>query len=94
MAHQSFANIFSVLNNYLFETSALVALSEKRKEIVVAYRATENLMNILLDVTFINATPDEDSPIRIHKGFYIALMSLYADVSNKHYNLFNFRLKT
>lgn len=48
---------------------------------MVAYRGTQNLMNILLDVYFVNISPDGAEQIKINRGFYIATMSLYDKVS-------------
>ncbi|XP_037037057.1 lipase-like [Bradysia coprophila] len=68
---------YVVLENVNHSTAALVALSEKRKEIVVAYRATTNYWNCVLDATILNISPHGADPIKIHRGFYIATMSLY-----------------
>ncbi|XP_037039210.1 lipase-like [Bradysia coprophila] len=71
----------TVLNNNVHNTLALVTLSKKRQEIVVAFRGTWNVWNVVLDVLLIAATPyDTPEPILIHQGFYIAEMSLYDDV--------------
>lgn len=73
---------FSVINNKDQNTLALVTLSKKRNEIVVAFRGTLNVFNILQDAIFISArnsnTPDQ---IKVHQGFYLATMSLYEAVS-------------
>lgn len=70
---------------------ALITVSDKRKEIVISYRGSLTPTDFLLDVTMINASPVEDSNIKIHKGFYIATMSLYDQV-NSYYNLLKFWL--
>lgn len=72
----------SVLNNNVHNTVSIVALSKKRKEIVVAFRGTWNVWNVVLDALLICAR-NSKSPagIKIHQGFYIATMSLYEDVS-------------
>ncbi|KAJ6635787.1 Lipase, partial [Pseudolycoriella hygida] len=71
-----------VLRNAIENTLALVSLSERRKEIVVAYRGTSNASNFILDLFAIKG--DERisgiKGIKMHRGFYIATMSLYEDV--------------
>lgn len=68
--------------NNIHNTLTLVSLSHRRKEIIVGFRGTWNVWNVILDVLFISgrhgSTP---SDIKIHMGFYIATMSLYDDVS-------------
>lgn len=62
-------------------TLALVTLSKNRKEIVVGFRGTWNVWNVVLDVLLINGREGKSSKqIKIHQGFYIAAMSLYDDV--------------
>lgn len=64
------------------DNTALVALSKTREEIVVAFRGTMNLWNVVLDLdTFAIPFPDVPSDIKVHAGFYIAAASLYDDVS-------------
>lgn len=61
---------------------AIVALSKKRKEIVVAFRGTWNVWNVVLDALLIcGRTSNTPRQIKIHQGFYMATMSLYDDVS-------------
>ncbi|KAJ6632995.1 Lipase [Pseudolycoriella hygida] len=74
---------FVVFDNSTHDTSVLVALSDKRKEIVVAFRGSINIWNCILDVYYINTSPDGADHIKIHKGFYIATMSLYDRVVEK-----------
>ncbi len=69
-----------VLENATHDTLALVALS-KRQEIVVALRGTDNFWNSVLDIYLINTSPEGADQIKIHRGFYIATMSLYDRVS-------------
>lgn len=83
--------MFLVLDNETQLTSAMVAVSEKRKEIVIAFRASENLWNFVLDAFLIDGTPDAGSNIKIHKGFIIAVMSLYNDVSSMKMCLVSFQ---
>lgn len=70
------------IHNDVHNTLALVTCSENRKEIVVAFRGTWNVWNVVLDALLIagrnSNTPND---IKIHQGFYIATMSLYEDVS-------------
>lgn len=64
------------------DTAALVTISKTRKEIVVAFRGTMNIWNIILDLATIAVTyPNAPGGIKLHVGFYIAAMSLYKDVS-------------
>lgn len=59
-----------------------MALSKKRKEVVAAFRATENVWNIVLDALMINTDgPDGADGIKIHTGFSIAVASIYEKVS-------------
>lgn len=63
------------------DNTALVAVSKKREEIVVAFRGTMNIWNIVLDVATVAVTyPNTPKGIKIHAGFHIATMSLYSDV--------------
>ncbi|XP_037038648.1 lipase-like [Bradysia coprophila] len=70
-----------VIPNNMHNTLALITLSKNRKEIVVAFRGTWNVWNVILDVLLINGR-EGNSPkqIKVHQGFYIAAMSLYDDV--------------
>jgi len=71
----------TVLNNNVHNTIALVTLSKTRKEIVVAFRGTWNVWNVVLDALLICARHSETpEQIQIHQGFYMATMSLYDDV--------------
>lgn len=66
------------------DTTALVAVSKAREEIVVAYRGTNNIWNIILDITTIAVTySNVPKGIKLHAGFHAATMSLYDDVSQK-----------
>lgn len=72
-----------VINSYMHNTLAIVALSEARHEIVVAFRGAVNIWNFVLDVILkCDSIPGrlKSDNIKIHSGFYIATMSLYADV--------------
>ncbi|KAJ6635789.1 Lipase, partial [Pseudolycoriella hygida] len=78
-------NKLTVLRNDTHNTLALVTLSEKRKEIVVTYRGSTNFWNFFLDFYAIDMIDVETRTsalrgIKIHRGFYIATMSLYKDV--------------
>lgn len=60
---------------------ALVALSKSRKEIVVVFRGTNNLWNVILDVSTIAVTyPNFPPGVKLHAGFHKATASLYEDV--------------
>lgn len=61
------------------DLTALVTLSNKRKEIVVTYRGTAELWNVVLDAELVDINIDDN--IKIHKGYLNATMSLYDDVS-------------
>lgn len=63
------------------DNTALITLSTKRKEIVVTFRGTHNVWNIILDLAMLNVPYSRDNGIRIHYGFYIATMSLYREVN-------------
>lgn len=69
------------MNNDM-DTTAIVAVSKSRREIVVAFRGTMNIWNVVLDLTAIAVTyPNLPSGIKLHAGFHTATMSLYYDVS-------------
>lgn len=79
------------MNNSTHDTSVLIALSEKRKEIVVAFRATLNVWNTVLDAAIVQiSSHDGTDRIKIHQGFYIATMSLYESVSFSILQIFRF----
>lgn len=64
------------------DTTALVTISHNREEIVVTYRGTAELWNVVLDALFMNIKyGNETSDIKLHKGYYTATMSLYNEVS-------------
>lgn len=57
---------------------ALVTLSNSRKEIVVAFRGSQNFWTVVLSYTMLNVcynAPECD--IKLHVGFYKLTMSLY-----------------
>lgn len=70
-------NLFSVIRNDVHNTISLITLSKRRKEIVIAYRGSMNTWNFILDALMVNGGRDN---IKIHRGFYIATMSLYDEV--------------
>jgi len=72
----------TIIDNDFHNTIAIVALSHKRKEIVVSYRGTLNAWNVVLDALLIcGSNPgSRNDNIKIHRGFYIATMSLYKKV--------------
>lgn len=76
-------DIYSYKNiNSFLGLRALVALSHKRKEIVVSFRGSIAPMDYILDFAFINASPaSDDSNIKVHAGFFISAMSLYSEVT-------------
>lgn len=64
------------------DNTALVAVSKTRQEIVVAFRGTMNIWNIVLDLDTIAVSyPNVPDGIKLHAGFHTAAMSLYNDVS-------------
>lgn len=66
------------------DTTALVAVSKTREEIVVTYRGTMNIWNVVLDVAAVAISyPNTPKGIKIHAGFHAATMSLYSDVRPK-----------
>jgi hypothetical protein len=69
-----------ILTNEALATMALLSVHSDRKEIVVTFRGTTNLPNVLADFTFVEV-PSEPG-VKIHKGFYIATLSLYYKVKN------------
>lgn len=77
---------FSVIMNNKSDTTAIVAVSMSRREIVVAYRGTMNIWNGINDLTVV-ACPYSNAPgVKIHAGFQSATMSLYEDVSRNGNN--------
>lgn len=63
------------------DCTALVAVSNSRKEIVVTYRGTANLWNVVQDLELFEIKyANRQSDIKIHTGFYKATMSLYNKV--------------
>ncbi|XP_037038368.1 lipase-like [Bradysia coprophila] len=79
-----------VIKNTFHDTLALVTLSEDREEIVVTFRGTANVWNVVLDALLILGR-DSNTPkqVKIHRGFYIATMSLYDDVVETVADLLN-----
>lgn len=74
-------NTFAVLMNNVTDCTALVTVSNSRKEIVVTYRGTANIWNVIQDLDFLDIDyADMQSDIKVHTGFYKATMSLYNDV--------------
>lgn len=70
-----------IINNDA-DVTALITLSETRKEIVVTYRGTQNVFNAVLGATMFNVcydTPECD--IRLHLGLYISTMAIYQTVT-------------
>lgn len=77
-----FIFMIEVLMNNDTDVTALVTLSNKRKEIVVTFRGSQNPWNFVLDFTMLSVCYDiPDCDIRLHVGFYIFTMSLYDEVS-------------
>lgn len=73
---------FLVLMNNYTDTTALVTIAHNRKEIVVTYRGTAALWNVVLSALFVSIQyGDNTSDIKLHKGFYYATMSLYNEAS-------------
>jgi len=71
----------TVIMNNNTDTTALVAVSKTRQEIVVAFRGTMNIWNIVLDVWTIAVTYSNTPPgVKLHAGFHAATMSLYSKV--------------
>jgi hypothetical protein len=71
----------TVIMNNKTDTTALVAVSKTREEIVVTYRGTMNIWNVVLDVAAVAISyPNTPKGIKIHAGFHAATMSLYSDV--------------
>ncbi|XP_037050915.1 lipase-like [Bradysia coprophila] len=71
----------TALFNDTFDTFAMVTLSHTRQEIVVAFRGSSNSMNLFLDFGLpMNVRVNDASNIKVHTGFYLATMSLYARV--------------
>jgi len=71
---------FKTITNFI-GLRALLTVSHKRQEIVASFRGTTTPMDYILDFAIINATPDPNSKIKVHTGFYIAAMSLYQQVT-------------
>ncbi|KAJ6632650.1 Lipase [Pseudolycoriella hygida] len=67
-----------VIVNNIHNTLGLVTVSEKRQEIVVAYRGSWNIWNYVLSAISLNSGNGK-SGIKIHAGFRIAAESLYPD---------------
>ncbi|KAJ6641353.1 Tonsoku-like protein, partial [Pseudolycoriella hygida] len=66
--------------------AALVAISHNRKEVVVTYRGSSNIWNIVLDDIFINIDyGNATDNIKLHRGCYYATMSLYNKGSVVHH---------
>ncbi len=59
-----------------------MTLSKTRREIVVTFRGTMNIWNVIFDFTAYTVTyPKVPGGIKIHAGFLAAVNSLYVDVS-------------
>lgn len=72
------------------DTTALITLSHKRKEIGVTYRGTYNVWNVVLDALFFNVIAGNGTDdIKLHMGLYSATMSLYDEVV-KHVSYLRF----
>lgn len=83
--------IFLVIMNNVTDTTALVAASIPRGELVVAFRGTMNAMNIIQDAALIPMPYPETPGVKLHTGFVAAVMSLYKEVSqNGHIRSFVF----
>ncbi|KAG4067502.1 hypothetical protein HA402_002779 [Bradysia odoriphaga] len=71
----------TVIMNNETDNTAIVAVSKTREEIVVAFRGTMNIWNVVLDVATIACTyPNLPQGVKLHAGFHAATMSLYQDV--------------
>lgn len=67
--------------NNVTDCTALVTVSNSRKEIVLTYRGTMNLWNVVEDLELLEIKyANRQSDIKIHTGFYKATMSLYNEV--------------
>lgn len=72
----------TVIMNNDTDNTAVVAVSKTRREIVVAFRGTMNIWNVVLDLAGIAVNyPNIPAGIKLHAGFHTATMSLHNDVS-------------
>ncbi|KAJ6648388.1 Lipase [Pseudolycoriella hygida] len=71
----------TIIMNNDTDCTTLITVSSTRKEIVVAFRGTMNIWNILLDLdTMATTYPNLPSGVKLHAGFHTAAMSLYNNV--------------
>jgi len=72
----------STVENTTYGTLGFFAVDDTRKEIILAYRGSFNLPNIIADATLVQYSID-DTDIRVHTGSYIAQQSLISQVRGK-----------
>jgi hypothetical protein len=70
-----------------YDTKAFLAVDDGRQEIVLTFRGSSNLPNILQDATLVPLSPGDLSGIQIHAGFYASTKSLYPQVVGALTNL-------
>lgn len=73
--------VLVIMNNDT-DNTALVTISKTREEIVIAFRGTMNIWNVVFDAAMFTVDyPNVPGGIELHVGFYTAAVSLYRDVS-------------
>jgi len=72
--------LVQVIRNRNGGTLGFVSVDNVRREIVVAYRGTNNLANLIQDLAYAWLPSPRGDGTRMHKGFYAATMSIYPRV--------------
>jgi len=72
--------MIKVIKNEEEDTQGFISVDSGRQEIIVTFRGTYSLSNVALDFSYEWIESPYADGTRIHKGFYVATMSLYPEV--------------
>jgi len=77
----------TLIQDNLYNTLAIITINDARKEIVVTFRGSLNVPNVVEDVLLVPGDPAGPKDVRVHQGFYLATQSIYAPVVDAVKNL-------
>lgn len=73
---------YTFVNNTVYGTFAMITVHPSKSEVVVTFRGSVGIMNFIADITLLPV--NNTNNVKIHRGFYLSLMSIYNEVSLLH----------
>lgn len=82
--------LLTYIDNKETDTNLAILVDDIKKNIVITFRGTESITDCYYDLVFTKQNINNVDNLKVHKGFYEQLMSVYDEILSKLEQLLNY----